>query len=73
MKDIEYHSTDDLVKELIKRFDDFAFIASTKRTKKEDDLFICFGGCYYSVIGLLEVAKMAAVKGEGLQDDDSTY
>ena len=76
MKEIEYFSTDQLLKELMKRFDDFAFIASHKRhiSKSDDDIVLCFGGCYYSVIGLIELAKMAAIKGErgeGFPDGDS--
>jgi len=64
MTDLEFIESDKLIEELHKRFDTFVLLACSSRTVSVDDLTICFGGAFHSIIGLLEVGRIAVESGD---------
>jgi len=68
--EFEFVGSSRLLAELQKRFDTMVFLACSNRTKSEDDLTICFGGAFHSIIGLLEVGRIAIEAGGGRIEDD---
>ena len=71
MDSIEYIPTPDLVKELQRRFDESVIVAASRRSTKEDDIIMCLGGAYHSILGLLAIARMAAEQGDVHDGTDS--
>ena len=63
--ELEFVSTEDLVKELQKRHDEMVIIGAMKRTGETEDLTVAFCGSYHSCAGLLEVGKIAIQTGDG--------
>lgn len=68
--DLEFVGSDRLLTELQKRFDTMVFLACSNRTQSSDDLTICFGGAFHSIVGLLEVGRIAIEASGGHNDDD---
>tara|TARA_R100001082_G_scaffold111118_1_gene93474 strand:+ start:1165 stop:1383 length:219 start_codon:yes stop_codon:yes gene_type:complete len=63
MSQLEFIPSDKLILELKKRFDDFVFVGSQKRTGTVDDYVISFKGTYHGILGLCEMARMASETG----------
>ena len=72
MIDLHFVPSDDMIKELQKRFDELVFIAASKRTKATEDLTVAFSGSYHSCVGLIELGRLAIQAG-GPTDDDEEY
>ena len=72
MDDLSFVSSEDMLNELRKRFDESIFVGSMKRTEKVEDLTILFSGSYHSCIGLIEVGRMALQAGGTHDDEDIT-
>jgi|TARA_R110002096_G_scaffold18987_3_gene63926 hypothetical protein len=67
MDSLEFVQSDKMIEELHKRFDTFVLLANANRTDDVDDLTLCFGGAYHSILGLLEVGRIAVDSG-GLEN-----
>ena len=71
MTDIKFIPSEDMIKELQKRFDEMVFLGAAKRTVELEDLVVSFSGSYHACVGLIEVGKLALHAG-GVGDDDNT-
>lgn len=71
MNDLSYVPSEDMLRELRRRFDEMIFLGSTKRTKQVEDLTVLFSGSYHACIGLVEVGRMAIQAGGAFDDEDS--
>ena len=66
--DLQFFPSQDMIKELQRRFDELVVIGSSKRTEKTEDLTVAFSGSYHACVGLIEIARMAVQTTES--DDD---
>jgi hypothetical protein len=57
---IEYITTEEIITELKKRFDELAFIGFAVRSKKEDGYTICFKTSMHGAFGLTHILSKAA-------------
>jgi hypothetical protein len=62
--ELEYVESEKMIQELHKRFDTFVLLAASNRQKDEDDVTICFGGPFHTILGMLELGRMAVEAGE---------
>tara|TARA_Y100001938_G_scaffold137054_1_gene200743 strand:- start:388 stop:618 length:231 start_codon:yes stop_codon:yes gene_type:complete len=69
---LDFVTTDEILKELKKRFDDFIIVGSAKRTSEQDDYVITFKGTYHGILGLCELGRLAAEAGGDDVKDDPT-
>tara|TARA_R100000808_G_scaffold13906_2_gene33301 strand:- start:1169 stop:1390 length:222 start_codon:yes stop_codon:yes gene_type:complete len=72
MDDIEYLSTESLVREIQSRFDESVIVAASRRNKDEDDMVVCLGGAYHGILGLIVIARMAAEQGDPTDGTNTT-
>lgn len=63
--EFEFVESERLIGELQKRFDTMVVLACSNRTEETDDLTICFGGAFHSILGLLEVGRIVIEAGGG--------
>ena len=63
--ELDFVESEKLLAELQKRFDTMVFLACSNRTQSTDDLTLCFGGAFHSIIGLLEVGRIGVEAGGG--------
>ena len=68
MDPLEYVATTSMLKELRKRFDSMVFLGASNRTEDVEDITVGFEGPFHSVVGLLELGKVAVMN--GISDDD---
>lgn len=68
-EDFDFIESEKMIEELQRRFDTMAFLACSNRTVSSDDLTICFGGAFHSIIGLLEVGRLVVEAGGQSQDE----
>lgn len=71
MSDLNYVTSDEMLRELRNRFDEMVFLGSLKRTKQVEDLTVLFSGSYHSCLGLVEVGRMAIQTGGTNGDEDA--
>ena len=57
---IDYMTTDELLLELKKRFDELLFVGYSTAPKKEDSYSICVKSTMHGTYGLIEVLTRAA-------------
>lgn len=69
MGDLNFVSSEELIKELQRRFDEMVFIGASQRTQKTEDLTISFSGSYHACVGLMEMGRMAVQTG-GSDDEN---
>tara|TARA_R100001463_G_scaffold57630_4_gene109906 strand:- start:14 stop:229 length:216 start_codon:yes stop_codon:yes gene_type:complete len=64
MAHLDFFPTEELIKELKKRYDDFVFLGNKKRTNTNDEYTVSFKGTYHGILGLVHMASLAAEAGE---------
>tara|TARA_Y100000114_G_C11740382_1_gene318592 strand:- start:1278 stop:1499 length:222 start_codon:yes stop_codon:yes gene_type:complete len=69
-EDLNFTTTEDLIKELQTRFDEMVFIGAMQSTSQTEDLTISFSGSYHSCVGLIELGKIAIQAGGSGDDED---
>ena len=67
--DLDFVESERLIAELQKRFDTMVVLGCSNRTRSTDDLTICFGGAFHSIIGLLEVGRIVIEAGGHNESD----
>lgn len=60
MSPIEYMTTEELLKELKKRFDELLFVGYNSKTKGEDSYKIAVKATLHGSFGLIEILSRAA-------------
>ena len=70
MDPIEYIPSSTLLKELRRRHDTMVFLAANNRTSNVEDVTVAFEGPFHSVLGLVELGRMAVMNGIS-NDEDS--
>tara|TARA_R100000458_G_scaffold59292_1_gene69432 strand:+ start:1786 stop:2019 length:234 start_codon:yes stop_codon:yes gene_type:complete len=70
MQPLDYVTTPELIKELQRRYDDLVLIAASQRTPRDEDLIVSISGSYHGILGLTEIARMAARAGDGSYGDE---
>lgn len=70
--DLEFVSTNRLVREIQRRTDDMVIVASCNRTSDEDALLFGATGSLHGCLGLIEAGRMMVMNRgpEGATDDD---
>ena len=63
MAQLDFVPSDQLILELKKRYDDFVFLGNKKMTGTVDDYVVSFKGTYHGILGLCEMARLAAEAG----------
>ena len=72
MSDLNFVPSEDMLKELRRRYDEMIFLGSMKRTAQVEDLTVLFSGSYHACLGLVEVGRMAIQAGGTHEDEDAT-
>lgn len=62
--ELDFVSTEELIKELQSRHDELIILGAMKRTGDTEDLTVAFSGSYHSCVGLLEIGKIAIQAGD---------
>lgn len=62
--ELEFVSTEELIKEIQNRHDEVIILGAMKRTGDTEDLTVAFSGSYHSCVGLLELGKLAIQTGD---------
>ena len=68
MGHLDFIPSDQLILELKKRYDDFVFVGNQKRTGTVDDYVVSFKGTYHGILGLCEMARIAAEAGGDIHE-----
>ena len=68
MDPLEYVPTTSMLKELRRRFDCIVFLGASNRTEDLEDITVGFEGPFHSVLGLIELGKIAVMN--GISDDE---
>lgn len=71
MIDLRFVSSEDMIKELQRRFDESIFLASARDSQKTDDLTIAFFGPYHACMGLIEIGRVALRAGAWEDNTDN--
>ena len=69
-EDLNFVTTEELIKVLQTRFDELVFIGAMHSTSQTEDLTISFSGSYHSCVGLIELGKIAIQAGGNSEDED---
>tara|TARA_Y100001937_G_scaffold21781_2_gene30763 strand:- start:11172 stop:11393 length:222 start_codon:yes stop_codon:yes gene_type:complete len=69
-EDLNFVTTEELIKVLQTRFDELVFIGAMQSTSQTEDLTISFSGSYHSCVGLIELGKIAIQAGGNSEDED---
>ena len=70
--DLSFVPSDDMIKELQRRFDELVVIGSAQRTRQTEDLTVAFSGSYHSCVGLIELGRIAIQAGGSPDDEEYT-
>ena len=72
MSELQFIPSDDMIKELQRRFDELVVIGASQRTRQTEDLTVAFSGSYHSCVGLIELGRIAIQAGGSSDDEEYT-
>ena len=70
MDELQFHTSEDMIKELQSRFDEMVFIGAMQSTSQTEDLTVSFSGSYHSCVGLIELGRLAIQAGGSTDDEE---
>ena len=70
MDELQFHTSEDMIKELQNRFDEMVFIGAMQSTSQTEDLTVSFSGSYHSCVGLIELGRLAIQAGGSTDDEE---
>lgn len=70
--DLNFVTSEDMLRELQQRFDEMVFIGAMQSTNQTEDLTISFSGSYHSCVGLIELGRLAVQAGGDSDDENFT-